>query len=105
MAVAVLKKRVFLDEFDSDLEEDRRILNLAQKVDMVLDPVLDQLHIADESIRPTLVEIHLKNGRILTERKDVAKGYPGLGIIHPCHNLSPLNTELLFCLMISGFGE
>ena len=41
-----------------------------------MDPELDQLHLADEGVRPAQVEIYLKDGRVLKERRDVAKGWP-----------------------------
>ena len=76
VAVAILRKRVFLAEFTPDLEENEKILNLTQKVEVCLDPELDQLHLANEGVRPAQVEIYLKNGRVLKERRDVAKGWP-----------------------------
>jgi len=76
VAVAILRKRVFLDEFTPDPEENEKILNLTQKTEVCLDPELDQLHVSDEGIRPAQVEIYLKNGRVLKERRDVAKGWP-----------------------------
>jgi 2-methylcitrate dehydratase PrpD len=76
VAVAILRNRVFLDEFTPDPEENEKILNLTQKTEVCLDPELDQLHVSDEGIRPAQVEIYLKNGRVLKERRDVAKGWP-----------------------------
>ena len=76
IAVAVLKKQVFLDEFDHLPGDDKKILQLVDKVEMVADSELEQLHIANEGIRPARVEIYMKDGRFYGERKDVAKGWP-----------------------------
>ncbi len=75
VAVAILRKRVFLDEFTPNPAENEKILNLTQRIEVCLDPELDQLHVADEGIRPAQVEIYLHDGRVFKERRDVAKGW------------------------------
>ena len=75
-ALAIVKKRVFLDEFNLKSGEEAAVLSLAEKVDVCKDPALDRIHVADEGRRPASVEIHLKNGDLLSARKDVAKGWP-----------------------------
>jgi 2-methylcitrate dehydratase PrpD len=49
---------------------------LAQKVDVQLDPELDKIHLSREDLRPSVVQIYLRDGKVFTERKDVAKGWP-----------------------------
>lgn len=76
VALAIRKKRVFLDEFNLVPDDEAVIFELAQKVEVQLDPEMDRIHIADEGRRPSQVEIHLKNGSVLTAKKEVAKGWP-----------------------------
>ena len=75
VALAIVKKRVFLDEFHLTTAEEEIILNLAQKVDVQLDPDMDRIHAADEGLRPAAVEIYLKNGPALNAQREVAKGW------------------------------
>lgn len=75
-ALAIMKKRVFLDEFDLTPSEEKEVSALAQKVTVFLDPELDRVHAADEARRPSVVEIVLKNGDVFSARKDAAKGWP-----------------------------
>jgi 2-methylcitrate dehydratase PrpD len=75
-ALAIVKKRVFLDEFNLKPGEEASVLSLAEKVGVCKDPELDRVHVADEGRRPASVEICLKNGDLLSARKDVAKGWP-----------------------------
>jgi len=75
-ALAIVKKRVFLDEFNLKPGEETAVFSLAEKVDVCRDPTLDRIHVADEGRRPASVEIHFKNGDLLSARKDVAKGWP-----------------------------
>ena len=75
-ALALMKKRVFLDAFDLDPLAEKAVAALAQKVEVCLDPELDGVHLADEGRRPSVVEIVLKNGDAFSARKDVAKGWP-----------------------------
>jgi 2-methylcitrate dehydratase PrpD len=76
VALAIMKKRVFLDEFQLTPAEEETILKLAQKVEVQLDPDMDRIHVADEGRRPSLVEVYLKNGSVLSAQKEVAKGWP-----------------------------
>ena len=75
-ALALMKKCVFLDEFDLEPSEEKEVLALSQKVSVCLDPELDRVHVADEGRRPSAVEVVLKNGDAFLARKDVAKGWP-----------------------------
>ncbi len=75
VALALEKKKVSLDEFGAENLEERKILALAEKVEVQLDPELDKIHLAHGDLRPSVVEIHLRNGKVLTERRDVAKGW------------------------------
>jgi 2-methylcitrate dehydratase PrpD len=74
-ALAILKKRVFLDEFDLDPGEDAVVCNLARRVDVCLDPDLDAIHAADEGKRPSRVEIYLTTGETLIHETDIARGW------------------------------
>jgi 2-methylcitrate dehydratase PrpD len=76
VALAVLKKRIFLDEFNLAPDEEKATFELAQNVEVQLDPEMDRIHVADEGRRPSLVEIHLQNGSVLSAQKEVAKGWP-----------------------------
>jgi len=75
VALAIHKGRVSLDEFTLDNIGYEKIAELARKVEVQLDPELDRVHLAREDLRPSVVEIHLRNGRVLAERRDVAKGW------------------------------
>lgn len=75
-ALALMKKRVFLDEFNLAPSEEKSVLALSQKVEVSLEPELDRVHVADEGRRPSAVEVVLKNGDAFSARKDVAKGWP-----------------------------
>ena len=75
VALAIVKKSVFLDAFDTDPTEDQQILNMARAIEVRLDPDLDDIHASNEAKRPSKVEIYLKNGKLLTAKKEVAKGW------------------------------
>jgi 2-methylcitrate dehydratase PrpD len=75
VALAIHRGCVALDEFTADNIGDATIAELARKVEVQLDPELDRIHLAHEDLRPSMVEIHLRNGRVLSERRDVAKGW------------------------------
>jgi 2-methylcitrate dehydratase PrpD len=85
VALAIHKGRVSLDEFTSETIGDETIAALARKVDVRLDAELDKVHGSREDLRPSVVEIHLRNGQVLSERRDVAKGWA----------VSPLSQEEL----------
>jgi 2-methylcitrate dehydratase PrpD len=75
VALVLDKKRVSFDEFSAENLEDRKILALAEKVDVQLDPALDKIHVAHEGLRPSVVEVYFRDGRVLTEHREVAKGW------------------------------
>ncbi|MBI4241365.1 MAG: MmgE/PrpD family protein [Candidatus Rokubacteria bacterium] len=76
VAVALHERRVSLEEFSFRHIASAPILDLARRVEVRLDPVLDAIHTAHENLRPTVVEVHLRDGRLLAERRDVARGWP-----------------------------
>ena len=76
VALAIIKKRVFLDEFNLTEREEKIVFELAQKVEVQLDPHMDRIHVADEGRRPAMVEIYLNDGTVLNSQKEVAKGWP-----------------------------
>jgi 2-methylcitrate dehydratase PrpD len=72
-AAAVVDGRVGIETFDAARVADTRIASLMPRIAMQVDPALG----AD---RPPLtqvrVRVHLRNGRILSETADGARGYP-----------------------------
>jgi len=75
VSLAIHKKRVSLEGFSQDNLRDEKILTLAEKVDLRLDPELDKIHLAHENLRPSIVEIYLQGGKVFAERREVAKGW------------------------------
>ncbi|MFH1931082.1 MAG: MmgE/PrpD family protein [Pseudomonadota bacterium] len=75
VALCVIRRCVSLGEFSLHNIKDEKIGKLAQKVEVQLNPELDQIHLAREDLRPSIVEIHMKEGQVFTERKDTAKGW------------------------------
>ena len=51
------------------------IYNLSQKIDVVLDPEVNDFHRKHEEIRRSIVDVILKSGKRFTSCVDVAKGW------------------------------
>ena len=73
MAVTLEFGKAWRDQFTMELLADKRIMNFANIVDVVPDEELDKLY--DEKW-PSIVEVTLKDGRVLTSRHDIPKGEP-----------------------------
>jgi 2-methylcitrate dehydratase PrpD len=70
---AVIDKKVGLDVFTDEAVRDPNILQLAEKIEMRLDP---NLKAGSPGGRPCRVTIRLKNGQTHTLEKEHAKGSP-----------------------------
>lgn len=79
MAVALKYGEVWREQFTEELITDQELLSFAAKVDVEPDYELDKLY--DEKW-PSVVEIMLKDGTMLTARRDLPKGEPEF----PCSN-------------------
>lgn len=73
MAVALKYGKVWREEFTEALIQDQELLQFAAAVDVEPDFELDKLY--DEKW-PSIVEVTLKNGAVLTARCDLPKGEP-----------------------------
>ncbi len=73
MAAALKYGKVWREQFSDELIRDNELLSFAQKVKVIADSELDQLY--DEKW-PSIVEVTLKNGDIISERRDLPLGEP-----------------------------
>jgi len=73
VAVALIEGQVGLAQFTVDKIRDKRILNLANKVSIELDPQFEAIY---PNARGVEIIITLKDGSELTDRKNLAKGEP-----------------------------
>lgn len=73
VARAILDGKISLDIFTDAAVRDRRVLDLAQRVQMRLDP---SLKTSDPGGRPCRVTLHLKSGATYTHQAEQAKGSP-----------------------------
>jgi 2-methylcitrate dehydratase PrpD len=73
LARAILDGKISLDNFTDAAVRDRRVLELAEKVQMRLDP---SLKTSDLGGRPCRVMLHLKNGATYVRQAEQAKGSP-----------------------------
>lgn len=73
MAVALEQGGAWRDQFTDELIKDSRLLEFASKVDVEPDYELDKLY--DEKW-PSIVEVTLNDGQILSARHDLPKGEP-----------------------------
>jgi 2-methylcitrate dehydratase PrpD len=73
LARAMIDGKVFLDAFTDSAVRDQRVLRLAEKVNMRLDP---NLRDSVEPNRPCRVTIRLKNGQNFSRQVEHAKGSP-----------------------------
>jgi len=83
LSVSVLFGDAWIGQYTQENLVNPDVINLAQKVDVVLDPELDALY--DEKW-PAIVEVEMKNGEKYSARHDLMKGEPEF----------PLSDEDLF---------
>jgi len=76
LAVLITKGRLTNKEFFNSDWSDPKLLGLAKKVRMKMDPELDKLQQSERGTRASIVEIKLKDGTKHTLRIDYAKGEP-----------------------------
>jgi 2-methylcitrate dehydratase PrpD len=72
-AVAIIKKRVWLDGFDAGIFETPEVRSLAQKVSCLHNPELDKDF---PKKLPSVVTVELKDGQSFRSRVDYPKGEP-----------------------------
>jgi 2-methylcitrate dehydratase PrpD len=84
VATALVRGKVFIDDFGEEIIRDREVLAVARRVKPHVDPLLEKEF--SIGISPTLVTIRLKNGSLLEGRVDHVKGHP----------LKPLTLEEIF---------
>ncbi len=72
-AVAILRRRAFIDEYKMDLVSSEEVKALMQKVKCQHNPALDKDY---PRVWPSIVNIETTNGRVFEERVDYPKGDP-----------------------------
>ena len=72
-AVAILRRRAFIDEFQIDLISSREVKDLMQKIKCQHNPELDKDY---PKVWPSIVKIETTKGRVFEERVDYPKGDP-----------------------------
>jgi len=72
VAVTALEGELFIDQFTNEKMEDPKIIAFTRKVELIPDPELDKL--GPEFRHAIIAEVKTKNGRVLRERVDTAKG-------------------------------
>jgi len=73
-ATALVKRKVFLDDFTEEQIRNPHVLHVAQRVDCLVDPELDKMYPA--SVTPAVVEIRTKKGKIFSRRVVERRGSP-----------------------------
>ncbi len=73
LARAIIDGKVTLDTFTDEAVLNPAVLNLAEKVQMEVDPDLEE---NEEGSRPCTVMVHLKDGRSLSRSVEYPKGTP-----------------------------
>jgi 2-methylcitrate dehydratase PrpD len=74
-ATALVKKKVFLDDFTEEEIRNRHVLQVAQRVDCLVDPELDKTYGA--SVTPAIVEVLTRKGKVFSRRVVKRRGAPG----------------------------
>ena len=72
VAVTALEGNIFIDQFTDQKVADPKIIEYSRKVEVVADPELDKL--GPEFRHAVIAQVKTKDGRILHERVDTAKG-------------------------------
>lgn len=72
VAVAVARKRAVIEDFTAAAIESRDILDVAEKIDIEIDPSLNR----GDEIEPARVKITLKEGKVCSEQVDLPTGTP-----------------------------
>jgi 2-methylcitrate dehydratase PrpD len=72
-AVAILKRKVWLDDFSEEAIRRPDVLAMCQKIEVVADPEKDALSVL---IPPTDVEIETKDGKRYTMHVEAMPGHP-----------------------------
>lgn len=75
VAVALLKGRLSVEDFTEEAIRDEKVLKLAERVKVLHDPKLELDH-GPMVIKPNVVEIVTRDGRIYSERVEYPKGHP-----------------------------
>jgi 2-methylcitrate dehydratase PrpD len=71
---ALVKRKVFLDDFTEGQIRNPHVLQVAQQVDCVVDPELDKKYPA--SVTPAVVEVRTKKGEVFSRRVVERRGSP-----------------------------
>jgi len=73
-ATALVKKKVFLDDFTEEQIRNPHVLQVSQRVDCLVDPELDKAYPA--SVTPAVVEVRAKKGKVFSRRVVERRGSP-----------------------------
>jgi 2-methylcitrate dehydratase PrpD len=73
-ATALVKGKVFLDDFTEEQIRNPRVLQVAQRVDCVVDPELDKKYPA--TVTPAVVEVRTREGKVFSRRVVERRGTP-----------------------------
>lgn len=76
IALIALRGRLTIDDFEGDRVDDSKVIDMMGRIDMVIDDTLIP-GMYFHHLESTVVEVTLKDGRVLSERCDYAKGGPG----------------------------
>jgi len=75
VAVALLKGKITLADVTEDAIRDERVLKFAERIKLVYDPKLE-LDQWPMVVKPHVVEVHMRDGRVYSERVEYPKGDP-----------------------------
>lgn len=73
-ATALVKRKVFLDDFTEEEIRNPHVLQVAQRVDCLVDPELDKRYQA--SVTPAILEVRTKKGKVFSRRVVERRGAP-----------------------------
>jgi 2-methylcitrate dehydratase PrpD len=73
-ATALVKRKVFLDDFTEEQIRNPHVLQVAQRVDCLVDPELDKKYPA--SVTPAILEVGTRKGEIFSRRVVERRGCP-----------------------------
>ncbi len=73
VATALLKRKVFIEDFSEEALEDGAVQRMADAVTLTVDPLLDN---TSTMVTPVVVELRTRGGQTLSHRVDFPKGNP-----------------------------
>jgi len=76
VAIAFLEKQVGLSQFTDEKVQNKKTQSLMKKVNMVVEPSLQDVEERENMYLPSIVAVKIKNSKEYIKRVDIPKGHP-----------------------------